>query len=355
MRLAIDVMGGDQGPHAIIAGSARAVVEHPGLELILFGPRQQILAELSRLPQPLAAATSRLVAYDAPSSVAPDATAAWALRRGQATSMACMLRSVAQGEAVAGVSAGNTAALVAMARRELGMIEGISRPAISTAIPARQGQRCYLLDLGANVDSPAHRLVDFALMGAAMAQCVDGTPVPRIALLNVGAEATKGSASVREADRQLRDYSGGSDSGGSAFSYHGYAEGGDLFKGQLDVVVCDGFVGNAVLKASEGLTSMLVERVQMAFESRLSGRLASLLARPVLKRLKQELDPVRYNGASLLGLRGIVVKSHGSTHADGFYYAIQRALAEVEHNLPARIAGRWQAPPVQNSGFASHD
>lgn len=337
MRLAIDVMGGDQGPHAIIAGSAKAVVEHPGLELILFGPRQQILAELSRLPQPLAAATSRLVACDAPESVSPSATAAWALRKGHATSMAQMLRSVAQGETVAGVSAGNTAALVALARRELGMIEGISRPAISTAIPARQGRRCYLLDLGANVDSPAHRLVDFALMGAAMAQCVDGTAVPRVALLNVGAEATKGSASVREANRLLRDQASE-----HAFDYQGYAEGGDLFKGQLDVVVCDGFVGNAVLKASEGLTSMLVERVQMAFESRLSGRLASLLAKPVLKRLKQELDPVRYNGASLLGLRGIVVKSHGSTHADGFYYAIQRAMREVEHNLPARIAGRWQ-------------
>ncbi|CAM0556922.1 MULTISPECIES: phosphate acyltransferase PlsX [Halomonadaceae] len=345
MRLAIDVMGGDQGPHAIIAGSARAVLEHPGLELVLFGPRQQIIAELSRLPQPLAAATSRLVARDSPDSVMPGATAAWALRRGEATSMARMLQCVAQGEAVAGVSAGNTAALVALARRELGMVEGISRPAISTAIPARQGRRCYLLDLGANVDSPAHRLVDFALMGAAMSQCIDGTAVPRVALLNVGAEATKGSVSVREADRLLREYASG-----SGFDYQGYAEGGDLFKGQLDVVVCDGFVGNAVLKASEGLTSMLVERVQMAFESRLSGRLASLLAKPVLKRLKQELDPVRYNGASLLGLRGIVVKSHGSTHADGFYYAIHRALQEVEHNLPARIAGRWQAPSSENDG-----
>lgn len=345
MRLAIDVMGGDQGPQAIIAGSAKAALEFPGLELILFGPRQQLIAELSRLPQPLAAAASRLVVYDAPESVAPSATAAWALRRGHNTSMAYMLRSVDQGDAAAGVSAGNTAALVAMARRELGMVEGISRPAISTAIPARRGRRCYLLDLGANVDSPAHRLVDFALMGAAMAQCVDGTATPQVALLNVGAEATKGSASVREADRLLREYSSG-----SAFTYQGYAEGGDLFKGQLDVVVCDGFVGNAVLKASEGLTSMLVERVQMAFESRLSGRLASLLAKPVLKRLKQELDPVRYNGASLLGLRGIVVKSHGSTHADGFYYAILRALKEVEHNLPARIAGRWRAPSKVSDG-----
>ncbi|MFC7367632.1 MULTISPECIES: phosphate acyltransferase PlsX [Vreelandella] len=336
MRLAIDVMGGDQGSRAIIEGSARAVIERPGLALTLFGPRQQIDAELSRLPQPLAAATSRLVVSDAPDSVSQAATAAWALRRGKATSMARMLHSLSAGEAAAGVSAGNTGALVALSRRELGMLAGISRPAISTAIPARGGRRCYLLDLGANVDSPATRLVDFAMMGAAMAQCIDGIERPRVALLNVGAEATKGSANVREADWLLRERADR-----QGFHYLGYAEGGDIFQGEVDVVVCDGFVGNVTLKASEGLTRMLVERVQMAFESRLSGRLASLLARPVLKRLKQELDPVRYNGASLLGLQGIVVKSHGSARADGFYYAIQRALKEVEHNLPARIAARW--------------
>ncbi|WP_172116371.1 phosphate acyltransferase PlsX [Halomonas hibernica] len=337
MRLAIDVMGGDQGSHAVIEGSARAVIEHPGLELTLFGPRQHIIAELSRLPQPLAAAASRLAVSDAPLSISQASSAAWALRHGQASSMACMLRSLRLGESVAGVSTGNTAALVALARRELGTLKGISRPAISTAIPARYGRRCYLLDLGANVDSPAHRLVDFAVMGAAMAQCVDNVSLPRVALLNVGAEATKGSANVREADRLLREYPDA-----SAFAYQGYAEGGDLFEGKLDVVVCDGFVGNAVLKASEGLTRMLVERVQMAFESRLSGRLASLLAKPVLRYLKQELNPVRYNGASLLGLKGIVVKSHGGTQAEGFYYAIQRAVHEVEHNLPARMAGRWE-------------
>ncbi|RUR57092.1 phosphate acyltransferase PlsX [Vreelandella populi] len=337
MRLAIDVMGGDQGSRAVIEGSARAVIEHPDLELTLFGPRQQIIAELLRLPQPLAAATSRLAVSDAPLSISQASSAAWALRHGQASSMACMLRSLRMGEAVAGVSAGNTAALVALARRELGTLTGISRPAISTAIPARHGRRCYLLDLGANVDSPAHRLLDFAVMGAAMAQCVDEIALPRVALLNVGAEATKGSASVREADRLLREYPDA-----SAFAYQGYAEGGDLFDGELDVVVCDGFVGNAVLKSSEGLTRMLVERVQMAFEARLSGRLASLLAKPVLRYLKQELNPVRYNGASLLGLKGIVVKSHGGTQAEGFYYAIRRALCEVEHNLPARMAARWQ-------------
>ena len=335
VRLAIDVMGGDQGPRAIVEGSARAVVENPVLELALFGPHQRIVAELSRLPQPLAAAVSRLAVIDAPDSVAPDATAAWALRRGQRTSMASMLRHVSAGHAVAGVSAGNTGALVALARRELGMLAGFSRPAISTAIPARSGGRCYLLDLGANVDSPAERLVDFAVMGAAMAQCMDGIERPRVALLNVGSEATKGSATVREADALIRRHA---DPG---FDYCGYAEGGDVFQGQLDVVVCDGFVGNVMLKASEGLTRMLVERVQMAFESRLTGRLASLLAKPVLKRLKQELDPVRYNGASLLGLKHIVVKSHGGAQADGFYYAILRALHEVEQALPAQLAKRF--------------
>lgn len=341
MRIAIDVMGGDHGSRAIIHGAARAVQENPALTLELFGPRQHVMAELSRLPQPLAAAASRLVPRDAVDTVPQEATAAWALRHGQRTSMALMLDALGDSRAAvdAAVSAGNTAALVALSRRTLGTLPGIGRPAISTAIPARK-QQCYLLDLGANVDSPAHRLVDFALMGAAMAQCVDGIEKPRVALLNVGAEATKGSASVREADAILRDHAAR-----GAFDYYGYAEGGDLYGGCVDVMVCDGFVGNAVLKSSEGLAGMLVERVQSAFESRLSGRLASLLARPVLKRLKQELDPVRYNGASLLGLSRIVVKSHGGARAEGFYYAILRAMQEVEHNLPARLSDRWQAVP----------
>ena len=336
MRLAIDVMGGDQGPRAIIEGSAKAVIERPDIELTLFGPRQRIIAELSRLPQPLAAAASRLVACDVSDAVPPSASAAWALRRGHETSMARMLRYVAEGSAHAGLSAGNTAALVALSRRELGMISGFSRPAISTAIPSRGGRRCYLLDLGANVDSPASRLIDFAVLGAAMAHCIDGIDRPRVALLNVGAEATKGSVTVRETDHLLRECASS-----QPFVYLGYAEGGDIFQGEIDVMVCDGFVGNVTLKASEGLTRMLVERVQMAFESRLCGRLASVLAKPVLKRLKQELDPVRYNGASLLGLKRIVVKSHGGTRADGFYYAIQRALQEVEHDLPMQLAKRW--------------
>lgn len=334
MRLAIDAMGGDQGPRCIVEGCARAVVERSDLELVLFGPARHLVAELERLPRPLAAATSRLVVQDVPNWVRKDATAAWALRYGQSTSMAAMLRFVASGSASAGVSAGNTAALVALARRNVGLVGGLSRPAISTSIPSGLNRRCYLLDLGANVDSPPERLVDFALMGAAMVRCLDGIERPRIALLNVGVEAMKGSASVRQANATLcaRAEALGLD-------YRGYAEGGDIYQGALDIVVCDGFVGNVTLKASEGLTRMLIARLQSALGSRPSGRLASLLARPLLRRLTQELDPVRHNGATLLGLKASVVKSHGSTEADGFYYAIGRALHEVAHSLPARVEG----------------
>ncbi|MGY4878139.1 phosphate acyltransferase PlsX [Vreelandella aquamarina] len=345
MRIAIDVMGGDLGPPAIIEGAAKAACLYPDTQLLLYGPSRQISAELTRLPQPLAAAVSRMVVCDASDVVSSDATAAWALRHGQQTSMAKMLRSLVQPDPSftvdAAVSAGNTAALVALARRETGTLPSITRPAISTSIPTRNGKRCYLLDLGANVDSPATRLVEFALMGAVMAQCVDGIAAPRVALLNVGVEATKGGRVVREADALIRQMRAS-----LPFDYQGYAEGGDLFKGHLDVMVCDGFVGNAVLKSSEGLARMLVERVQATFESRLTGRLVGLLAKPALKRLKQELDPVRYNGASLLGLSRTVVKSHGATHADGFCYAVIRAIEEVARKLPERLSERLLQLPA---------
>ncbi|MFG6666696.1 phosphate acyltransferase PlsX [Halomonas sp. HNIBRBA4712] len=334
MRLAIDAMGSDQGPRVVLEGAARAVIERPDLELVLFGPSRLLTAELKRLPRPLAAATSRLVVRDSPDWVRPEATAAWALRHGHATSMAAMLDLVANGQASGGVSAGNTAALVALARRDIGLLGGLSRPAISSSIPSGRGRRCYLLDLGANVDSPTARLVDFALMGAAMAQCLDGVARPRVALLNVGSEAMKGAACVRQANAWLSERAGM-----LGFDYCGYAEGDEIYQGALDVIVCDGFVGNVTLKASEGLTRMLAERLQTALTSRWSGRLASLLASPLLRQLKRELDPVRYNGASLLGLKQSVVKSHGSTDAEGFYYAIERALHEVAHCLPARIEG----------------
>lgn len=302
----------------------------PGLEVDLFGPGERLSVELENLPRHLAAAGSHLSVHHAPDLIQPELRPSDALRRGGDTSMGLMLAHVARQGALAGVSAGNTGALMALARRALGTVADIPRPAICTAIPTRGDGRCYLLDLGANVDVGADRLVDFARMGEVLARHVDGLACPRVALLNVGSEGTKGSATVREADALLAEV--------SSLNYIGFVEGDGIFAGAADVVVCDGFVGNAVLKASEGLARMLIERVQATFDSHWGSRLVGMLARPALRRLKNELDPVRYNGASLLGLDGIVIKSHGSADAIGFSYAVLRAAQEVSRGLPARLA-----------------
>ncbi|NWN81437.1 MAG: phosphate acyltransferase PlsX [Halomonas sp.] len=331
MRIAIDTMGGDLGPRAAVRGAAGAALQESRLALSLFGPRARLEREIASLPRRLAAAGSRLEVVDAPGEIASGLRPSEALRHGGDTSMARMLDCLVAGDAQAGVSGGNTGALMALGRRALGTIAGIPRPAISTAIPTREQGRCYLLDLGANVDASADRLVDFARMGEAMARHVDGLARPRVALLNIGVEGIKGTAGVRQADARLREL--------PAFDYRGYVEGDGIFAGNIDVVVCDGFVGNIVLKASEGLARMLVGRVQATFEAHWGSRLVGLLARPALRRLRGELDPVRYNGASLLGLAGIVVKSHGGSDAEGFRFAVLRAVQEVEHDLPRRLAG----------------
>ncbi|GED22224.1 phosphate acyltransferase PlsX [Halomonas halmophila] len=330
MRIAVDAMGGDLGPRAAVAGAASAVMADPDLDILLFGPAGQLDDEISRLPRPLVAAASSMDVIDAPGVVRQDQRPAQVLRGEQTTSMSGMLACLARGEAQAGVSAGNTGALMALARRALGMVAGMSRPAISTAIPTRREGRCYLLDLGANVEVEAQRLRDFALMGEVMARRIDGQERPRVGLLNVGVEGTKGTFSVQHADELLRQE--------TALEYLGFVEGDAIFSGDVDVVVCDGFVGNAVLKASEGLARMLVRRVQATFEAHWSSRLVGWLARPALARLRGELDPVRYNGASLLGLDGIVIKSHGSADTAGFHYAVARAAREVTHDLPACLA-----------------
>lgn len=351
MRIAVDAMGGDQGPRATVRGAARAVSTDARLDIVLFGQQSRLDDEISRLPRPLAAAASRLRVENVDAVLSENQRPAQALRRGGDTSMARMLAYVASGEAVAGVSAGNTGALMALACRALGTVGGISRPAISAAIPTRNEGRCYLLDLGANIDVAPARLVEFAKMGDVMARHVDGLSRPRVALLNVGIEGAKGSPAVQEADRQLRAQ--------GDMHYIGFIEGDGIFSGEADVVVCDGFTGNVVLKASEGLARMLVARVQATFEAHWSSRVIGLLARPALMRLRSELDPVRYNGASLLGLGGIVVKSHGSADATGFHFAVARAVQEVRRDLPRRLAVELgetgeQVPPVP---FASsgHD
>lgn len=322
-------MGGDLGPRATVWGAAETLLSHPELEVRLYGPLEMLDAELARLPKRLRGVSSRLLSRHAPQVVPQDMKPSSALRAPRDSSLALMLEDVASGRAAAGVSAGNTGALMALSRRALGTVAGIPRPAISTAIPTQGGGRCYMLDMGANIEASAQRLVEFALMGNVMARQVDGVARPRVALLNVGVEATKGTVSVRQADARLRDM--------PEINYIGFVEGDGVFNGSADVVVCDGFVGNIVLKASEGLARMLVERVQATFDAHWGSRLVSLLARPALYRVKRQLDPVRYNGASLLGLSGIVIKSHGSADAQGFACAVLRAVQEVRMNLPEHL------------------
>ncbi|MEQ7871487.1 phosphate acyltransferase PlsX [Chromohalobacter salexigens] len=337
MRIAIDAMGGDLGPRATVLGSLQALSMHPDLEIQMYGPREALEDELETLPKRLSGYRSRLVLHDAPRVISQAMHVASALREAEGSSMLGALSSVREGRAQACVSAGNTGALMALGRRELGTISGISRPAISTAVPTQDGGRCYLLDLGANVDVQTRHLVDFARMGAVMARVVDEVAVPRVALLNIGVEANKGVPSVRDADRCLRE-DASRRIGDGTFDYIGYLEGDGIFSGAADVVVCDGFVGNAVLKASEGLATMLLTRLQETFEAHLTTRMVRAMARPALLRLKRRLDPVRYNGASLLGLAGIAVKSHGGADAKGFAYAVSRAVREIDMDLPAHLA-----------------
>lgn len=337
MRIAIDAMGGDFGPRATIGGLFLALKRHAGLQPTVFGPRAELqaLIESQAGQRGVDVSPERITLVDAPRVVLQSTPPLDVLDNPVSTSLHGMLEAVRDQRVDAGVTCGNTGALMALARRELGSVPGISRPAISTAVPTRQGGRCYLLDLGASVDAHARHLVDFACMGALMASAVDDIARPRVALLNIGVEAGKGVARVREADASLRTCDN------RVFTYVGYLEGDAIFSGDADVVVCDGFVGNAILKASEGVAQMLLKRLQDTFESHWTTRVVSALARPALMRFKAQLDPVRYNGASLLGLNRIVVKSHGNASERAFAFAIERAMREVEVGLPGYLRSAW--------------
>lgn len=337
MRIAIDAMGGDFGPRATVGGLFLALARHADLQPTVFGPRAELQALIDSHPgsRQSGELAGRITLVDTPRVVLQSTPPMDVLDNPLSTSLHGMLEAVRDRRVEAGVTCGNTGALVALARRELGSVAGISRPAISTAIPTRHGGRCYLLDLGASVDVHSRHLVDFAYMGALMASAVDDISRPRVALLNIGVEAGKGVARVREADAMLRAQDSGT------FIYVGYLEGDAIFSGDADVVVCDGFVGNAILKASEGVAQMLLKRLQETFESHWTTRLVSALARPALMRFKAQLDPVRHNGASLLGLNHIVVKSHGNAGERAFAFAIERAMREVEVGLPNYLRNAW--------------
>lgn len=322
-------MGGDFGPRCIVPASIACLAEFPSLHLVLVG-QAPVLEDL--IARESGVDRRRLSVEHAAEVVAMDERPSQALRSKPDSSMRVALDLVRAGRAHACVSAGNTGALMALSRYVLKTLPGIDRPAMVTAIPTARGH-CHLLDLGANVDCSAEHLYQFAVMGSVAAEAL-GLRSPRVALLNVGTEDIKGNQQVKLAASLLQQANG--------LNYIGYIEGDALYRGEADVVVCDGFVGNILLKSSEGLVAMIAARIESLFTENLGSRLIGALALPLLSRLKGDLAPSRHNGASFLGLQGIVVKSHGSAGADGFQSAIRRAVIEVRENLPQRLHGRLE-------------
>ena len=317
-------MGGDFGPRNIVQASIACLIATPSLHLALVG-QASLIEEL--IASHRGVDRSRLRVVNSSEVIAMDERPSQALRGKPESSMRVALELVASGQASACVSAGNTGALMALSRHVLKTLPGIDRPAMIAAIPTRTGH-CQLLDLGANVDCSAEALYQFAVMGSVLAQIL-GVANPRVALLNVGTEDIKGNQQVKLAASLLQ--------AATELNYIGYVEGDGVYRGEADVVVCDGFVGNVLLKSSEGLATMIAARIDSLFNRNLLSRAIGALALPLLKRLQTDLAPARHNGASLLGLRGVVVKSHGSASVSGFQSAIYRAMTEASENLPQRL------------------
>lgn len=320
-------MGGDHAPAAILGATARFLSRHDGVEILLVGDEAVINPALGDAGLSGHAAVH---VVHAPETVGMDEPPSLALRNKKRSSMRVSIDLVKQGEAGAAVSAGNTGALMATAKFVLKTLPGIDRPAICTALPSMQGHT-HMLDLGANVECAAEHLFQFAVMGSVLSEAFDEISAPRVGLLNVGAEAIKGNDTVKAAARMLEN---------GPINYIGFVEGDDIYCGDVDVVVCDGFTGNVALKSSEGVARMISHFLRESFGSSLLNRLAGAAALPVLRGLKQRLDPGNHNGASLLGLQGIVIKSHGGADAPSFANAIEVALREVQKDVPRRIDQR---------------
>ena len=324
-------MGGDHGLPVTIPAALAFLKHHPDHRVLLVGRQSDLAQALAQaLGQSLSAALPpRIELLHADDVVAMDDPPAVALRTKRQSSMRVAMEAVKEGRAHAAVSAGNTGALMAIARYVLKTIDGIDRPAIATALPNRTGGVTTMLDLGANVDCTAEHLLQFALMGSALVSVIHGKDRPTIGLLNVGEEVIKGNDTVKLAGELLRT---------SHLNFYGNVEGDDIFKGTTDVVVCDGFVGNVSLKTSEGLAQMLRAFIKEEFMRNLFTKIMAMIASPVLKRFSARVDHRRYNGASLLGLRGIVIKSHGSADALAFEHALARAADAASHGLNEKIA-----------------
>jgi len=322
LTVAIDAMGGDHGPSVIVPAARNMCERYPDLHLVLVGRAEEIEPLLQSGP-----ATTRLRIVDAREVVNMDEAAADALRKKKNSSLRVAIDMVKQGDADACVSAGNTGALMATARFVLKTLPGIDRPAIMTAVPTTKGH-VHMLDLGANSDCTSEHLFQFAVMGSVAASLIENISSPRVGLLNIGEEKIKGNDTVRQAAAMLA---------ASGLNYIGFVEGNDIAAHKADVIVCDGFTGNVALKVMEGTAQLVRHFLRDVFGNNLYGRFAALVAMPVLKSLAKSLDPRRYNGASLVGLNGIVIKSHGGADVVAFEQAIYTAMIEVEKGVPDKI------------------
>lgn len=320
VRIAIDCMGGDHGLPVTVPAAIAFARACPDTQCLLVGDETLIQQAL----QKDAAPTGSFDILHAPEVVTMQDSVEVALRRKKGSSMRVAVQAVKDGHADAAVSAGNTGAWMAISRYVLKTLDGIDRPAIATAIPNQQGRATTVLDLGANVDCTAEHLLQFGLMGSALVSCIDRRERPSVGLLNIGEEVIKGNEVVKRAAELLR---------ASGLNFHGNVEGDDIFKGTVDVVVCDGFVGNVVLKSIEGLARMISVMMREEFRRTPLTMAAGLVASPVLNRFRDRVDNRRYNGAALLGLRGIVIKSHGSADAYAFGQALLRAREAVHYGL----------------------
>jgi len=324
LTVALDAMGGDHGVSVVVPAALQALDAHPDLYLILVGDRTEIESELRRAG---ASTNARLNVHHASERVEMDEPPSQALRGKKDSSMRVTAELVKSGQADACVSAGNTGALMAIARFVIKTLPGIDRPAIISALPAMTGHT-HVLDLGANVDSSPENLRQFAIMGSVLVSAVDNIARPSVGLLNIGEEAMKGNERVKEAAPLLA---------ASDINYVGFVEGDDIYEGTVNVVVCDGFVGNVALKSSEGVARMLTHFLRQEIARNPFTRLAGLVALPALRGLRRRMDPRTYNGASFVGLRGIVIKSHGGADILAFARAISEAVAEIRKDIPRRI------------------
>lgn len=345
ITIAVDCMGGDVGPASTLPACAAFLDSHPEARLLLVGRPEAMSAWPSVLQHP------RCQVVPATEVVAMDDPVEVALRKKKDSSMRVAITQVKDGAAQAVVSAGNTGALMAIARYVLKTLDGIDRPAIATQMPNARGGATTVLDLGANVDCSPEHLLQFAVMGSALVQAVSGRASPSVGLLNVGEEVIKGSEVIKQAGVLLRRAAEAGD-----LNFHGNVEGDDIFKGTTDIVVCDGFVGNVALKASEGLASMIGAFIKEEFSRSIFTKMGALFAYPVLSAFKKRVDHRRYNGGALLGLRGLVFKSHGSADAFAFEHALARAYDAARNHLLESVRDRIaHAAPLMSAALQAQD